>query len=161
MSNVDRPVPRIVEKHQQLAEEYQNLEGKYCMLSEDYQKCQDNKALLKSQCDRVAMTEEHLKDDKKVKFYTGLPTCTVLLAVFNLIAPRITDYDHHTITKFQQFMMVLIKLRLNLSEVDLGYRFGFKWSKRTEVRNTIPIDFGKNFRRCVAVIDCFVRGQHF
>lgn len=170
----------LSKKHQQLAEEYQNLEDKYCMLSEEYQKCQDDKALLKSQCDRVAMTKEHLRDDdKKVKFYTGLPSYTVLLAVFNLIAPRITDHQRHTITKFQQFMMVLVKLRLNLTEVDLGYRFGIdqstvsrlfekwinvmfaalsplvKWPKRTEVRKTMPVDFRKNFRRCVAIIDCF------
>ena len=65
------------------------------------------------------MTEEHLKDDKKVKFYTGLPSYTVLLAIFNLISPHVTN--HHTITKFQQFMIVLMKLCLNLRELDLSY----------------------------------------
>ena len=75
------------------------------------------------------MTEEHLKDDKKVKFYSGLPSYTVLLAIFNLISQHITNHQCHTITKFQQFMMVLMKLRLDLRELDLSYRFGLNGLK--------------------------------
>ena len=104
----------LSERHQRLTQDYHNLEDKYYMLSEEYQKCQDDIALLKSQCKQMAMTEEHLKDDKKVKFCTGLPSYTVLLAIFNLISPHVTNHQRHTITKFQQFMMVLMKLHLDL-----------------------------------------------
>lgn len=169
----------LSERHQRLEQEYKNLEDKCRQLSEEYQQCQDAKALLKSQYDTISMTEEHLKDDKKVRFYTGLPSYTVLLAVFNLIAPHVSDHQHHTITKFQQFVMVLMKLRLNLSEVDLSYRFGIgqatisrlfekwvgimfttlsplvKWPEQREVQKTMPVDFRKSFGRCIAIIDCF------
>ena len=125
------------------------------------------------------MTEEHLKDDKKVKFYTGLPPYTVLLAVFNLIAPHVTDHKRLMITKFEQCIMVLMKLRLNLSEVDLSYRFGVgqatisrlfetwidamftvfsplvKWPNQAEVQKTMPVDFRRRFGHCIAIIDCF------
>jgi len=125
------------------------------------------------------MTEGHLKDDKKGKFYTGLPSYTVLLVIFNLISPHVTNHQHHTITKFQQIMMVLIKLRLDLRELDLSYRFGVdqstvsrlfekwigvmytalsplvKWPKWTEVQKTMSVDFRKSFGKCIAIIDCF------
>ena len=55
----------LTDQYQRLAQVYKDLEGKYRLLSEEYQQCQDDKALLKSQCDRVSMTKEHLKDDKK------------------------------------------------------------------------------------------------
>ena len=134
---------------------------------------------MKSQYDRTALTEEHLKDDKKVKFYTGLPSYTVLLAIFNLIAPCVADHQRHVITKFQQYVMVLMRLRLNLNEVDLSYRFGIgqatvsrlfdkwvsvmftvlgplvKWPEQAEVLRTMPVDFRKSFGHCIAIIDCF------
>ena len=34
------------------------------------------------------------------------------------------DHQRHVITKFQQYVMVLMRLRFNLNEVDLSYRFG-------------------------------------
>ena len=105
---------KLSESHQRLTQDYHNLEDRYCMLSEEYQKCQDDIALLKSQCKQMAMTEEHLKDDKKVKFCTGLPSYTVVLAIVNIISPHVTNHQRHTITKFQQFMMVLMKLHLDL-----------------------------------------------
>ena len=59
------------------------------MLTEDYQKCQEDKSLLKAQYNTVVITAPDLKDDnKKVKFYTGLPLYTVLMAIFNLIITR-------------------------------------------------------------------------
>ena len=60
------------------------------------------------------MTEKYSKDNRKVKSYAGLPSYTVLLAVFNLIALHVTDHKHLVITKFEQCIMVLMKLPLNL-----------------------------------------------
>ena len=75
--------------------------------------------------------------------------------------------------------MVLIKLRLNLFDQDLAYRFGIsqstvsryfkiwitimfvrlqplvKWPGREELQLTMPIEFKKHFNRRVAIIDCF------
>ena len=77
--------------------------------------------------------------------------------------------------------MVLMKLRLNLFDKDLAYRFGVsqssvsryfakwidimfvrlqplvKWPSREELQLTIymPVVFRKEFNRCVAIIDCF------
>ena len=88
----------LSERHQRLTQEYHNLEDK---LSEEYQKCQDDKALLKCQCIQMAITEEHLKDDKKVKFYTDLPSYIVLLEIFIFLhtQPIISvTLSHHSTT---------------------------------------------------------------
>ena len=62
-------------------------------------------------------------DDEKVKFYTGLPTFEIL-KTFDFIAPHSTRRSPQTaLNKFQEFIMVLIKLRLNVSHQDLAYRF--------------------------------------
>ena len=63
-------------------------------------------------------------DDDKVKFYTGLPTFQILKKTFDFIAPHSTRRSPQTaLNKFQEFIMVLIKLRLNVSHQDLAYRF--------------------------------------
>lgn len=76
-------------------------------------------------------------------------------------------------------MMTLMRLRLNLSGQDLGYRFGVDkstvsrmfikvlsvlyyclkgliyWPNREEVQKTMPMDFRKFCPRCAVIIDCF------
>ena len=74
---------------------------------------------------RCLLTEESLKhDDAKVKFYTGLPFFKTLMAVFTYISAHVVSRQQSSITKFQQFIMVLMKLRLNLTNQDIAYRFG-------------------------------------
>ena len=67
-------------------------------------------------------------DPKRLKFYTGLDSIHAFKAIFNLIAPAIEDHHLSSLPKFSQFLMVVIKLRLNLSDQDLGYRFGLSQS---------------------------------
>ena len=80
---------------------------------------------------------------------------------------------------FQQFVMILMKLCLNLEDQDLAYRFGVnqstiarhvkkwidilyirlgplvKWPDRGELVRTQPMEFRKSFGKCVVIIDCF------
>ena len=60
-------------------------------------------------------TEDELEDDKtKVRYYGGLPSFTVLIKIYNFIEPYISNHGGNSLPKFQQFMMILMKLRLNL-----------------------------------------------
>ena len=76
-------------------------------------------------------------------------------------------------------MMVLMKLRLNLANQDLAYRFNIhqstvsrkfrllidamfvrlrlliKWPERDIVGDTMPMIFRNNFKKCICIIDCF------
>ena len=68
-------------------------------------------------------TEEYFstRDDAFIMFYTGLPNFYVLKVVFDFVIPRITRT--HKLTNFQEFLVVMLKLRLNCFCEDLAYRF--------------------------------------
>ncbi len=53
-----------------------------------------------------------------MKFYTGLPSYAVLMIIFDFVAPYIPS-TRSVLPKFQQFLMVLMKLRLNIADQDL------------------------------------------
>ena len=63
-------------------------------------------------------------DDKLLRFYTGLNSFTILMAVFNLVSPTINETSANKLAKFDCFVLTLMKLRLNLSNYDLSFRFG-------------------------------------
>lgn len=120
-------------------------------------------------------------DDDKVKFYTGLPTFEILKKTFDFIAPHSTRRSPQTaLNKFQEFIMVLIKLRLNVPHQDLAYRFGVSrflvsrifnswivlmdirlsplivWPDRKDLHKTMPRCFMDAFRlKTTVIIDCF------
>lgn len=113
-----------------------------------------------------------------VRFYVGLPNFEVLRAVFDFVAPPTTQKTK--LTQFQEFVLTLIKLRLDLPFKDLGYRFGISattvsrifskwltildarlsclimWPDRDSLWKTMPQCFRSSFGKKVAVIlDCF------
>lgn len=117
------------------------------------------------------------KDEEKVRFYTGLSTMSVLMSIFDLISPGLPHRE--SLSKFQQFLLTLMRLRLNLSVQDLGYRFGVHsstvsrvfqrcidqmyssmsflvfWPGRDELYSTMPLSFKDKFSSCAVIIDCF------
>jgi len=122
-----------------------------------------------------APDREYIKSDDKVRFYTGLPSYQVLIATLNHVSRRTQMLD-----PFQEFVMVLIKLRLNVPFQDLAYRFMVSvptvswnfwswinamdnrlsgllhWPARENLWKTMPMCFKYAFRNKVTVvIDCF------
>ena len=68
-------------------------------------------------------TEEYFANhDDGVRFYTGLPGFDVLKATFSLTSLFIARRSK-SLSLFQEFIMVLMKLRLNVPLQDLAYRF--------------------------------------
>ena len=129
---------------------------------------------------KQSLNEEFFEDNNaKVKYYTGLPTFTTLMAIFTFVSTSLEDNSRTVLSHFQQFLSVLMKLRLNLGDQDLGYRFGVnqstisryfkkrinvmyvrlsplvKWPSREELIKTMPMEFRKNFKQCIVIIDCF------
>ena len=76
------------------------------------------------------ITEDLLaKDDKMVRYYTGLPSYEVLKAVYDLVIIGIpSTLSASSCSLFQQFLIVLMKLRLNLGDQDIAYRFAVSQS---------------------------------
>jgi hypothetical protein len=58
-----------------------------------------------------------------VKYYTGLPNYNVLMAVFRFLEDHIPITERNLLSKFQQLILTIIKLRINLSVQDISYRF--------------------------------------
>ena len=116
-------------------------------------------------------------DDKKVNFYTGLPNYATLKLVTELVTSGV-EPNRGVLTAFQEICLVLIKLRLNLEEQDLAYRFGISqptvsrvfrkwmvimgerlrpliyWPERAELKQTMPVAFRKFFPKCACILDC-------
>ena len=126
---------------------------------------------------KQSLSEESLKEnDAKVKYYTGLPTFTTLMAIFTFVSASLEDNSR---TILLLLPSVLMNLRLNLGDQDLGYTFGMnqstisryfkkwidvmhvrlsplvKWPGREELMKTMPMEFRQNFKECVVIIDCF------
>ena len=126
----------------------------------------------------VLFSDPHIKDDdEKVLFYTGLPNYATLLLVLEFVTSGLPN-SRGILSSFQELFLVLMKLRLNLEEKDLGYRFGIhqstvsrifkkwialmakqlspliRWPSTEEVRTTMPMAFRKFFSKCICIIDC-------
>ena len=117
--------------------------------------------------------------EDRVRFYTGLPGFDVLKAAFTFVSPCITRMSK-TLTLFQEFIMVVMKLRLNVPLQDLAFRFDVSlstvsrtfsawmtamdirlsplilWPEREELWRTMPKSFQYSFgKKTTIIIDCF------
>ena len=116
-----------------------------------------------------------------LSFYTGLGNFSILMALFEFVSKGVEHTAHHKLSMFECFLMTLMKLRLNLSHYDLGFRFGIckatvgrifkkwiflmnskmgttliKWPSREAIRQTMPFCFRvHDGLRVTAIIDCF------
>ena len=94
--------------------------------------------------DLIAKQEVHehsfTDNQTKVKFYTGLPSFATLMVMLEFVAPYVPS-TRCVLPMFQQFLMILMKLRLNLADQDWAYRFGVHQST-----------VSRNFRKWIDVL---------
>lgn len=137
-------------------------------------------AKMKEELAAIACSEKGFEnDDDKVCYYTGLPGWKILLVVFNFLEPCLSSGGHASLTAFQQVLMTLMCLRLNLPGQDLAYRFGVNestisltflqvievlyvrlkhlilWPDRDVLQKTMPMTFRKHCPNCVVIINWF------
>ncbi|WAR17223.1 hypothetical protein MAR_031817 [Mya arenaria] len=132
----------------------------------------------------VLFNEEFfVEDDDKVKQLTGINTYAVLMVVFEYLANFLPCSE--SLSKFEIFIMTLMRLRLNLSSMFIAYLFqvspstvsrlfsstidamyerlhpSIYWPARETLEKTMPMQFRKHFgRKCAVIIDSFTRGQN-
>lgn len=140
----------------------------------------ENQALRES-VEKMSLCENSLRNDaEKVRFYTGLPNYFVLETVMWLLAPHMDRMKNVKLSKFQQLLLTLMRLRLDLRNQDLAYRFGVKvgtvtrtvhqmvnilsstlvptavfWPSRAELRKNLPAALRTSYPDCAVIIDCF------
>ncbi len=76
-----------------------------------------------------------------IKFYTGLPSYSRLKVLFEYVSSGIMESKCSALSLFQQFLVVLMKLRLNVPDQDIAYRFGVSQSV-----------ISKNFKKWINVM---------
>ena len=103
--------------NQRLLKENSSLREQYQHLQEECKKLKESESKLSE----LSLSEESLRDnDVKVKYYTGLPNFAIL---FNFLAPCVENGNRSVLSRFQQMMVVLMKLHLNLGDQDIAFRF--------------------------------------
>ena len=126
-------------------------------------------------------TEENLKADQKLlTFYTGLTSAIIFNSLFQLVSSSVPHAPNSKLSNIECFILTLMKLRLNLSNYDLGFRFSvcettvgrilkkwivamdirlsplIAWPDRNSVQKTMPYSFRRNYGLSViSIIDCF------
>ncbi len=130
----------------------------------------------------VPFSEQSLQNDQCVKFYTGLPSFRVLKAVFEFVAPPTEFFNRNPtkLTDFQEFMIVMAKLRLDSPLQEFAYKFGIsvstishillkwlvildtklkpfiKWPEREVLWISTPACYRSSFgKKVVVIVDCF------
>ena len=89
---------------------------------------------LQCQRPRFFRIESIAHDDMLVRFYTGFTSYAILLAFFQFLGPAVNNLTYWDTERkekrrrmkldpFNQLFLTLVKLRLNLRERDLAYRF--------------------------------------
>ncbi|XP_065297009.2 uncharacterized protein [Dermacentor albipictus] len=129
----------------------------------------------------LELREDALKcSDRKVAYYTGMANFTILYALFGVIERFVSHNAKNSLPKFQEFLLFIMKLKLNLQITDLAFRFNVSdatvsrifdkwlhaaycrlksqivWPQRSALQRTMPQAFYDSFGENVAVIvDCF------
>ncbi|KAH9382354.1 hypothetical protein HPB48_021222 [Haemaphysalis longicornis] len=75
--------------------------------------------------ERLQLTEEALRtSETKVAFYTGTANFAVLLGLFSMIEKYVAHGANNSMTKFLEFVLFSMKVKLNLQSPGLTFRFG-------------------------------------
>ena len=92
-------------------------------LEDDYQQRMIEAS--QQECIKGYPIEDDLKSNEELHcFYTGLHSFNVQMSVNTFVATSLTETPVSMLSKFQCFILTLMKLRLNLSNYDLAFRFG-------------------------------------
>uniref|UniRef100_A0AAV2JYL4 Uncharacterized protein n=1 Tax=Knipowitschia caucasica TaxID=637954 RepID=A0AAV2JYL4_KNICA len=85
-------------------------------MREELQRLTTETMLLKEKLKGMVLTPDTLRgNDAKVKHYTGV-TYDILMTLYRFVEASIPHSASSRLTKFEKLMMVLMKLRLNLSQ---------------------------------------------
>lgn len=118
------------------------------------------------------------QNDDKVKTMTGLPSYEKMMTVFGFFGCHLKTQS--SLSAFQQFILTMLRLRMNMPLSFLSYVFNISlsttsrifnntidvmycrivpalifWPDRQELRMTLPMVFRNVFKKCACIIDCF------
>ena len=116
-------------------------------------------------------------DLKLFRFVTGLPTIEAFSWLMSLIVDNVATVKKN-LSYEDHLLIVLIKLKLGLTNIDIAYRFAITpifisyiynrwlpviaarigqliiWPSKQAITENMPACFSGNYSHCVAIIDC-------
>uniref|UniRef100_A0A8D0A6E8 THAP-type domain-containing protein n=1 Tax=Sander lucioperca TaxID=283035 RepID=A0A8D0A6E8_SANLU len=144
---------------------------------------QEENRKLKGELSKKALDENFLKDnDSKVKYYTGLPSFSLLMVVLMQIIPSLpkSKTKERKLSHFQMLLLTLMRLRLDLPVEHVAHLFDINrqtasnlfietinvlhahlsplvyWPKRHCIQASMPHQYVEMFgNRVTVIIDCF------
>ena len=146
--------------------ENQRLTDENTYLKERCKELNESRTVAENKLNTLNFTD----DDDKVKYYTGLSSFAVLMALFNFLSVNLEIGNRSALSLFQELMLVLMKLRLNVGDQDLAFRFSVnqstisrclskwidvmyvrltplvKWPELGELLKTMPMEFRKSLK---------------
>lgn len=126
-----------------------------------------------------SFTDHHFyTTDERVKYFTGLPNTLILFTLYHFLENHLSP--KFIISKFQQILLVLMRMRLNIPLTLLSHIFQISnattsrlysevinvmyiklkpmifWPDREQVKRTMPMCFRRNYNsKITVIIDCF------
>ena len=187
----DEDIQQMKKENEELKAQVASLTSQVGVLTEEVKSATNNVETLMSDKSvlqtEVQLLKEHpmgvgfiRDDDKRTNFYTGLTTFYIFQTVFDFVVPLVQMLQKvpRKLSLMDEFLMVLMKLRLGLLNEDLGYRFGvssatvsrifhkwmdcmyyrlkpcIRWPDKETVRKTLPTAFKKHYSKVRCIIDC-------
>lgn len=112
------------------------------LLFQYYQTTVDERDELLLKLSTVLIDFNYFKDsDKKTRFFTGFPNWKLFSRFFDLVKNFIPTHFNCKLSKFQMIVLTLMKLRLNATFTDLGYRFQIDGNTAS-----------RTFHRCIFIL---------
>ncbi|XP_041366779.1 uncharacterized protein LOC121381519 [Gigantopelta aegis] len=166
------PIP---EEPSPLQDEFFELQRKYSQLQTEYQRVLDHNRELKDEIQKKKFTFSNL-DNAKISALTGLCSVAVFMWVLSLVSLCIKRIRN--VSPGDQLLLVLMKLKLNLTNRDLALRFNIcptqvskilgqclpifakklkfliQWPDKNTILKNLPNAFKRNYKKCRVVIDC-------
>ena len=154
---------------------YQKLQSQHSLLQVEYNRMLDENRDLKQKIDRQTFSYTNL-DNAKISSMTGLRSMAVFMWVLQLVGLFFKSIGK--LTPGDQLLLVLMKLRLNLTNKDIAMRFGIcptqvskilghcipilahrlkfliKWPDKNTIMKNLPKVFRKHYTMCRVIIDC-------
>uniref|UniRef100_A0AAV2JKK3 Transposase Helix-turn-helix domain-containing protein n=1 Tax=Knipowitschia caucasica TaxID=637954 RepID=A0AAV2JKK3_KNICA len=154
---------------QQSAGPHPDDSGLMKQMRAELQRLRTENTLLKEELKDLVLSPDSLRgNDAKVKYYTGV-SYDILMTLYTCVEARIPQSALSTLTPFEMLIMVLMKLRLDLGQQDLAYRFSVStscvskvfldvvhvlfvrlrglvlWPDRVDLLMSMPMEFRKDF----------------